>query len=385
MKALLVWLLLSAADTAGDDVSPSDPVAIVAYLPEWRYEGANWETISEHTTHLLLFSLEMTAKGKIMAMDRFPRKELYEQAREATRKHGTALMIFGAPEDGFDTRLAEKSPSETVTSIYNYPLVISLEDILRACAMSPAPMAALVPVLAKPVETEPAPGVTCLEYFKQGTTSFSLLKTNLGAARKRTKPVGVKEHIVCTAGSMDVTYEGGSSHIDAGEAVLLPGHLVVDCNCEGSFAIVATATDAEEKATVVKKVDVVDAPGITISEHFGKVASNDGAMSLARAVVKGASEEAFQAPLFDEFVVCDEGSIEFLYGESRLTISPGEGVFLPKSLRVKWIWPTATQYTVLCLPAFSPELSGREADVGATVAKDSASMARLEALHKGTA
>lgn len=96
MKALLVWLLLSAADTAGDDVSPSDPVAIVAYLPEWRYEGANWETISEHTTHLLLFSLEMTAKGKIMAMDRFPRKELYEQAREATRKHGTALMIcFG--------------------------------------------------------------------------------------------------------------------------------------------------------------------------------------------------------------------------------------------------------------------------------------------------
>ena len=35
----------------------------VAYLPEWRYEGANWETISEHTTHLLLFSLEMTSKG----------------------------------------------------------------------------------------------------------------------------------------------------------------------------------------------------------------------------------------------------------------------------------------------------------------------------------
>ena len=28
-------------------------------------------------------------------------------------------------------------------------------------------------------------------------------------------------------------------------------------------------------------------PGITISEHFGKVASNDGACSLARAVVKG--------------------------------------------------------------------------------------------------
>lgn len=234
--------------------------------------------------------------------------------------------------------------------------------------------------------TEPAPGLTCSEYFKQGTTSFSLLAKRSEAAL-RTKPVGVKEHIICTAGSMDVTYEGGSFHIDAGEGLLLPAHLAVDCNCDGSFAIMAmTATaDAEEKATVVKKVDVVDAPGITISEHFGKVASNDAAMSLARAVVKGACEEAFQAPLFDEFVVCDEGSIEFLFGDDRrLTISPGEGVFLPKSLRVKWIWPTATQYTVLCLPAFSPELSGREADAGATVAKDSASMARLEALHKGT-
>ncbi|CAK9018963.1 Probable chitinase 2 [Durusdinium trenchii] len=61
-----------------------------------RSSGANWETISEHTTHLLLFSLEMTAKGKIVALDRFPRKELYEQVRQATRKHGTALMIcFG--------------------------------------------------------------------------------------------------------------------------------------------------------------------------------------------------------------------------------------------------------------------------------------------------
>lgn len=34
-------------------------------------------------------------------------------------------------------------------------------------------------------------------------------------------------------------------------------------------------------------------------------------------------------------VVCDEGSIEFLYGEGeRLKIGVGEGVFLPKTLRV---------------------------------------------------
>ena len=33
-------------------------------------------------------------------------------------------------------------------------------------------------------------------------------------------------------------------------------------------------------------------------------------------------------------MVCDEGSIEFLFGDRRLTIGPGEGIFLPKSLRV---------------------------------------------------
>eukprot|EP00913_Durusdinium_trenchii_P022481 g21118.t1 len=96
MKVLLLFLFVAKAEYFGGS-QPSDPVAVVAYLPEWRYEGANWETISEHTTHLLLFSLEMTAKGKIVALDRFPRKELYEQVRQATRKHGTALMICLGP------------------------------------------------------------------------------------------------------------------------------------------------------------------------------------------------------------------------------------------------------------------------------------------------
>jgi hypothetical protein len=45
------------------------------------------------------------------------------------------------------------------------------------------------------------------------------------------------------------------------------------------------------------------------------------------------------------------------------------------------IWLEPSTYFVLCLPAFSPELCGREAEEGATVAKDSASMERLEKLH----
>ena len=247
--------------------------------------------------------------------------------------------------------------------------------------------APLMPVHIKPMVTE-EPGMTCLEYFKQDLTSLSLLKTS-GAGTRRVKPIGVQEHILCTEGSMDLTYEGGSCRIVAGQGLLLQQHITVECCCQGSFVLVSVAARVEEGMTaqpaIVEKVDVVDAPGITISEHFGKVASHDPDFSLARAVVRGASEEAFQAPLFDEFVVCDEGSIEFLYGEGeRLKIGVGEGVFLPKTLRVKWIWPESTQYTVLCLPAFTPELSGREVEDGTTVAKDSASMAKLEALHAAT-
>ena len=72
-----------------------------------------------------------------------------------------------------------------------------------------------------------------------------------------------------------------------------------------------------------------------------------------------------------------------LYGDGlKTSLRAGQGIFLPREVRVKWVWLEATTYFVLCLPAFSPDLSGREAEEGATVAKDSASMKRLEALHE---
>ena len=145
----------------------------------------------------------------------------------------------------------------------------------------------------------------------------------------------------------------------------------------------AESGQSEQSVFVVKAVDVVNAPGITITEHFGHVASGDGTASLGIAVVKGASEEAWQAPQFDEYVICSKGAIDFLHTDGqKASIKAGEGIFLPRGLRVKWIWLEATEYFVLCLPAFSPALCGREAEEGTTVAKDSASMQRLEALHK---
>merc|ERR1712072_1486742 len=102
------------------------------------------------------------------------------------------------------------------------------------------------------------------------------------------------------------------------------------------------------------------------------------------ADVREAAEEAWKTPLFDEYVICNSGLIDFVYGEgNKVQLSAGECLFLPKNLRVKWVWLEPSKYTVLCLPAFSPLLCGREAEDGSTVAKDSASMQKLEELHAG--
>jgi len=69
---------------------------VVGYMPEWRHEGADFDRLCQHLTHLIFFSLEMTPKGEIVAMDRIPRTELLAEARAAATKHKTKLLLcFG--------------------------------------------------------------------------------------------------------------------------------------------------------------------------------------------------------------------------------------------------------------------------------------------------
>mgnify|MGYP006162824519 FL=1 len=71
-------------------------VAVVGYLPEWRYEGANYDVIAAHVTHLLFFSLEVLPDGGIGATDRLPRDDILSEAHAAADRHGTELLIcFG--------------------------------------------------------------------------------------------------------------------------------------------------------------------------------------------------------------------------------------------------------------------------------------------------
>lgn len=89
-------------------VAEDGDVAVAAYLPEWRYEGANWDVICSHVSHLIFFSLEIGRPGSkaIVAMERMPRMELLEEAKTAARRHGTRLLVsFGGSgrSNGFST------------------------------------------------------------------------------------------------------------------------------------------------------------------------------------------------------------------------------------------------------------------------------------------
>jgi len=267
------------------------------------------------------------------------------------------------------------------------------------------------PTSVKPVVVVETPYLTITECFGRVATKTeacslaTVVVKDKSEARFQT-PL-FEEYVIVTEGNVDLVHGAKGAEqclrVQAGEGVFLPKGLRVKWTwpeggakytalCLPAFSPESTRTEADGleppadlDPTLLPQtfpaVNVVEAPNITITERFGHVASQRGCCSLATAVVKAAAEEAYQAPGFDEYVLCTDGSIEFIFSEGKTTIGAGEAIFLPKELRVKWIWPEPTKYTVVCLPAFSPELSGREEEETATVAKDSASMKKLAELH----
>eukprot|EP00906_Rhabdomonas_costata_P022215 RCo032125 len=76
--------------------APTAPsFAVVGYLPEWRFgwEPDRWGSVSAHLSHLILFSLEVTASGGLSALDRFPSPAQLRLAQEARQKVGTRLLV----------------------------------------------------------------------------------------------------------------------------------------------------------------------------------------------------------------------------------------------------------------------------------------------------
>ena len=93
MRACLFGLVLLLHIHAPVRAAHASDMMVAAYLPEWRYEGANWVDICTTVTHLIFFSLEVTPDGQLGALDRLPRKDLLQEARTAADESGTKLLM----------------------------------------------------------------------------------------------------------------------------------------------------------------------------------------------------------------------------------------------------------------------------------------------------
>lgn len=87
----LASLLRCCAQGSGE----TRPV-VFAYLPEWRYHAADFNTMCKHVTHLSLFSAEPGPHGEIWGLDRLPTGAALADARAAATEHGCKLLLcFG--------------------------------------------------------------------------------------------------------------------------------------------------------------------------------------------------------------------------------------------------------------------------------------------------
>ncbi|KAJ9471154.1 Endochitinase 46 [Diplonema papillatum] len=113
-----VALLCAPLGAQADRRPENEDVKIFGYLPEWRYlqwtpdEVDNrWRTLCRHLTHIILFSLEVSPTGEIVALDRFPNPHIMHHAQEGHEAYGCKLMIsFGGNgrTNGFPHMAANK-------------------------------------------------------------------------------------------------------------------------------------------------------------------------------------------------------------------------------------------------------------------------------------
>jgi len=146
-------------------------------------------------------------------------------------------------------------------------------------------------------------------------------------------------------------------------------------------AVPPPAHKTRSTPTVVKSVDVVKAPDLTITEYFGNVASKSDGLSACVARVDEPCSEAWQRPEFAEWVLILSGVLHLEHAGGITIVPAGSGVFLAANERVKWVWPEACMYVPICMPAFTPDGCHRETEEGSAKDADPKTMAELHKLH----
>jgi len=123
---------------------------------------------------------------------------------------------------------------------------------------------------------------------------------------------------------------------------------------------------------------VVDAPGFSIDELAGNIATKQDRVSIARVKAAAGTAEPWLTLDYDEWLCVLVGTMLIEQEEkSVVEVKEGQTVMIEKGDRFRPSFPTDCEYLPVCLPAFRPDRCIRE-DTGT---EDEAISANLKRLH----
>jgi len=127
---------------------------------------------------------------------------------------------------------------------------------------------------------------------------------------------------------------------------------------------------------------VVDAPGLTIDELAGNVATKSDTLSIALVKASAGTSEPWLTLHYDEWICVLRGKVVIEHsGGSIVEVPAGKTVHIAPGSRFKPSFPEDCEYVPVCLPAFRPDRCIREDENS----ENAAIASKLKELHGGAA
>ena len=110
-------------------------------------------------------------------------------------------------------------------------------------------------------------------------------------------------------------------------------------------------------------VQAAGTPPKRIEEYVGRVNSGHSAVSVARMKSPAGWREPGQRPSFEEVTVVLSGTVHVEYEGGALDVQAGQAVVTAPGEWIRYSTPSGpAEYIAVCLPAFSMDTVGRDAD-----------------------
>lgn len=110
------------------------------------------------------------------------------------------------------------------------------------------------------------------------------------------------------------------------------------------------------------RVPAAGTPPKQIDEYVGHANTGTGALSIAHMRSPSGWMEPYQRPTFDEYTIVLRGTLRVEHEGGALDVAAGQAVLVRAGERVRYATPgpEGAEYVAVCVPAFTPESSGRE-------------------------